>query len=207
MKLPKLCKNVIVIDNDFLIKAIEKNYDFYSKLYPDKTLNDIKVVDVLKVVAFTTGIHKDDNNVSVVFLFRMGNSRLPHTVDVKDVFVFNNFTSRQFYCTIDECDFSFASFFADPEIRRKKEYHKELGELIERVALNDNSSNISVVIDDIYQEETFQYIDKSPFISNKKFVIYRSTETEMYLPNPPKFWNVNLDYIIADKMGISDDEI
>lgn len=207
MKLPKLCKNVIVIDNDFLIKAIEKNYDFYSKLYPDKTLNDIKVVDVLKVVAFTTGIHEDDNNVSVIFLFRMCNSRLPHTVDVKDVFVFNNFTSKQFYCTIDDCDFSFASFFADPEIRHKKEYHKELGELIERVALNDNSSNISVVVDDIYQEETFQYIDKSPFISNKKFVIYRSTETEMYLPDPPKFWNVNLDYVIADKMGISDDEI
>lgn len=207
MNLPKLNKNVIVIDNDSLIKAIEKNYDFYSKLYPDKTLNDIKVVDVLKVVAFTTGIHEDDNNVSVIFLFRMGNSRLPHTVDVKDVFVFNNFTSKQFYCTIDDCDFSFASFFANPEIRHKKEYHKELGELIERVALNDNSSNISVVVDDIYQEETFQYIDKSPFISNKKFVIYRSTETEMYLPDPPKFWNVNLDYVIAEKMGISDDEI
>lgn len=79
MNLPKLNKNVIVIDNDFLIKAIEKNYDFYSKLYPDKTLNDIMVVDVLKVVAFTTGIHEDDNNVSVIFLFRMGNSRLPHT--------------------------------------------------------------------------------------------------------------------------------
>ena len=207
MKLPKLNKNVIVIDNDFLIQVIEKNYAFYSNLYPDKVLNDIKIVDVLRDVAFTTGIHEDDNNVSVIFLFRMGNSRLPHTVDVKDVFVFNNFTNRQFYCTIEECDFSFASFYANPEIRRKKEYHEELCQLIKSVAMNNNSSNISVVVDDIYQEETFQYLNMSPFISDKKFVIYRSTETEMYLPDPPKFWNVNLDYIIANKMGVSDEEI
>lgn len=204
MKLPILNSSVIVVDTSFLKRVIKDNHDFYSDLYPGREFKDISLIDMIRSIAMTSGAINKNEPVSVIFYFKLDNSILPFTSDPKDVFIFNDFVNRPINLKFDDCVFSFASLFADPESDDNHRYLEEFSQLLTSIASNSNTSNISIIVDDIYFEDTFLMFNE---LFNKKFVIYRSTETEMYLPEPPKFWNVNLDYIIADTMGVDENEI
>ena len=205
MKLPELSKSVIVIDTNFLIQIIRNNHDFYSKEYPNHKFNKINILKVIQSIALTSRAIKEENEtISVIFFFMLNNSKLPLTSEPNDVHIFNDFVNRPLMCQIDNCIFNFSSFYADPESNDKQLYNKELGQLLLSIASKEQTSNISIIVDDIFFEDTFLRFNE---IFNKKFVIFRSSESEMFLPDPPKFWNVNLDYIIAREMGVADNEL
>ena len=204
MTLTKLNKSVIVFDTEFLIKSIKNNHDFYAGEYPGHTFKDINILNIIRSIALTSDAISGEEIVYVIFFYKLNNSQIPFSSEPNDVFIFNDFVNRPLGCKMEDCIFHFASFYADPEANQDWQYKEEFCQLLKSISSKQATSNISIVADDTFFEDTLQELD---YLYNKKFIIYRSTDTEMYHPEPPKFWNVNFDYIIANEMGVQEDEI
>ena len=203
MKLPKLHESVILIDAEFLIKKIKENYDFYSDLYSDREFKEIQLTDIINIVASTSRIINPNDSVSVIILYKLGNEILPCTSEPNDLFVFNDYVNNPMRCTINECRFDFASFFANPESTSEFAFHEEFNSLLEQIAYDEYTFSISIIADNescnYHLEELNEAVDKS-------FYIFRGTDYEIGIGNSEKFNYVNFDYVVAMCMGLEQSE-
>lgn len=203
MKLPQLHESVILIDAEFLIKKIQENYDFYSDLYQDREFQKIRLADIIDIVASSSRIVHPFESVSVIILYKIGNDILPYTCEPNHLFTFNDYVNKPMGCTINDCNFEFASFFANPEYDNEYEYYEEFNQLLNTIAYDGNTFSISLVADNEYCNTQLENYDVE---LDKSFFIFRGTDYEIGIDGSEKFSYVNFDYVIAMCMGLSQNE-
>jgi len=203
MKLPKLNESVILIDGNFLIKKIKENHNFYSDLYPNRDFQDIRLIEIIDIVAASSRIIHANDSVSVIILYRLDYSELPFTSEPNNLFVFNDYVNNPMGCTIKGCKFDFASFYANPEYDNEYEYYEEFNQLLNSIAYDDNTFSISLVADN---ESCNYQLEEYDNMLDKSFFIFRGTDYEIGINGSDKFSYVNFDYVIAMCMGLRQSE-
>jgi hypothetical protein len=203
MKLPILHESVILIDGEFLIKKIKENYDFYSDLYPDKEFNNIRLVDIIEIVASSSKIIHPYDSVNVIILYRLSNSVLPYTSEPNNLFVLSDYVNMPMGCKINECNFDFASFFSNPDYDDDYNYYEEFNQLLNVIAYDGETFSISLVADN----EVCNYpLEEFDDMLDKSFFIFRGTDYEIGINGSEKINYVNFDYVIAMCMGLRQSE-
>ena len=203
MKLPKLHESVILIDAEFLIKKIKENHDFYSDLYPNREFQEIRLIEIIDIVATSSRIIHANDSVSVIILYRLDNGELPFASEPNNLFVFNDYVNSPMSCTINDCNFDFASFFANPEYDEEYEYYEEFNQLLNNIACDDSTFSISLVADN---ESCNYQLEEYDDMLDKSFFIFRGTDYEIGIDGSDKFSYVNFDYVIAMCMGLRQSE-
>lgn len=194
MNLGILNETVILIDTDFLNERISHNLTFYKELYPDKNFEKINLAELLYNFALNARVEEKGHGVDIIFAHTLSNSILVHCTPSNLTF---DISCDGVQMETDIGKFLIRSFFGDIDETCIEHFYNIL-------RMVDNSSRvirIIVIADNDFLNDQLKYMDfkkeKSLFLIKK----YHHTEINVDI----KY--VNIDYIIADSLGLNKNEI
>jgi hypothetical protein len=194
MNLGILNETVIIIDTDFLNERISHNLTFYKELYPDKNFEKINLAELLYDFALNARVEEEGHNVDIIFAYTLSNSILAHCTPSNLTY---DISSDGVQMETDIGKFSIRSFWGD------------IGETcIEHfcniLRMADNSPRVSriiIIADNNFLNDQLEYME----YKKEKILLlikkYHHTEIHVDI----KY--VNIDYIIADSLGLNKNEI
>lgn len=196
MNLGILNETVILIDTDFLNERISYNLTMYKELYPKKHFDKINLADLLYKFALNARVEESGRNVDILFAYSLSNPYLVHCVP-------NNLTidisSDGVQMETHIGTFLIRSFFANERENCIEHFNTLLCSV-------DNSSRVSRIIiisDNDFLNEQLRYME---YKKQKSLLMLRNYyDTQIDSDIDIKF--VNINYIIAELLGLNRDEI
>lgn len=194
MNLGILNETVIIIDTDFLNERISHNLTFYKELYPDKNFEKINLAELLYDFALNARVEEEGRNVDIIFAYTLSNSILVHCTPSNLTY---DISSDGVQMETDIGKFLIRSFWGD------------IGETcIEHfcniLRMADNSSRVAriiIIADNDFLNDQLEYME----YKKEKILLlikkYHHTEINVDI----KY--VNIDYIVADSLGLNKNEI
>lgn len=194
MNLGILNETVILIDTDFLNERIIHNLSFYKDLYPNKEFDKIKLADLLYTFALNARVEEAGHNVDILFAYILPKPNLEHCLPSNLTF---DITNDGVQMDTDTGTFLIRSFFGDENETCNQHFLNMLGMVndssrVSRIIMVADNSELNFELEMMNEEN-----EKSLFLIKK----YHDTEIEV----PIKY--VKIDYLIANAIGINDNEL
>lgn len=194
MNLGILNETVIIIDTDFLNERISHNLTFYKELYPDKNFEKINLAELLYDFALNARVEEEGRNVDIIFAYTLSNSILVHCTPSNLTY---DISSDGVQMETDIGKFLIRSFWGDIGETCIKHFCNIL-------SMADNSSRVAriiIIADNDFLNDQLEYME----YKKEKILLlikkYHHTEINVDI----KY--VNIDYIIADSLGLNKNEI
>jgi hypothetical protein len=196
MYLGNLNETVIIIDTDFLNERISENLAFYKDLYPNKKFEKINLANLMYNFALNARVDEPGNKVDILFAYTLFNSNLEYCTP-------SNLTV-EISCDGVEMQteigtFLIRSFFAN-EGETCIEHFNSLLRIIDGSL---RVSRIIVISDNDLLNHQLRHMENKKEKSLLMLRNYYNTQIDDDIDI--KF--VNINYIIAESLGLKSEEI